>query len=111
MAPKYTTMALFEHLVERREKLFTCDACDKLGDGKSSSLLRKLSKSHHLKHKRNDHLRATCSGVNHKYAALESALVARNTNDDICRQQISSLAKYNQRLCTIAGISAKGLDH
>ena len=34
------------------EHPFTCDACYAIGHGKTSSLLRKLNRSHHLKHHR-----------------------------------------------------------
>lgn len=80
---------------------YVCIACNALVHGKTSSLNRKLLRNNTLKHPRSVELRATKSGVNHKFCTanhLESALSSRKQNEKMKTQKLSSLAQANQRL-------------
>ena len=69
--------------------------------GKSSSLLRKHSRSQTLKHPRSDDLRATKSGVVHKFCSsenLENAVQIHRNKVLLSERKVSTLSHANQRL-------------
>ena len=81
---------------------FQCYNCYCLIHGKSSPLLRKYHRRNQLKYPRSDQLRATKSGVNHKYCSemhLESAIKHRK---DTCKVQKNKNLRMTQRIQDMA---------
>ena len=80
---------------------YICVACDALTRGQTSPLNRRVSRYLTLKHPRSEKLRATQSGVSHKFvstAHLEAALQSTKTVSIIGQQKIDRLIECNKRL-------------
>ena len=80
---------------------FTCDACDALVRGQSSTLNRRLYRNKKLKNPRSDQQRATKRGVSHKYCSkehLQTALAIRKTGERKKTEKIVGLIEANKKL-------------
>ena len=77
---------------------YICDACATLIQGKSSPLLRKLYHSKLLKHPREEQLRATKTGVTHKYCSSASLVIAVQHRHSEIHVQKHKLEQAEMRL-------------
>lgn len=80
---------------------YVCVACDALTRGQTSPLNRRVLRASKLKHPRSDELRATRSGVAHKYvsvANLESAIFHRKKISKTNQQKVDRLLEANKKL-------------
>ena len=80
---------------------YICVACDALTRGQTSPLNRRVSRDSTPKHPRSEKLRATQSGVFHKFmstAHLEAALQSTKTVSIIGQQKIDRLIECNKKL-------------
>ena len=86
---------------DRGDHPYTCDSCDALIHGKTSTLNRKLHRANKLKHPRNDATRATKPGVTHKFCSsrtLEVAIQAHREQSAVAIRKADRLSEANSRL-------------
>ena len=89
----------------------TCESCQTLVCGKTSTLNQKLHRSKILKHPCSEDTRAIASGVNHKYCSAEHLQLAVQKRKNQVRISSEKIWYKTKHYCVVVGIATLQLSH